>query len=85
MSSLSLLFSVNAVLRELQQDDMITSVECWCVSDIDGVVGVQSSKSPQVISKTAEVLRKHGFEEESKFLAGRQSRPSFICLCYVVQ
>ena len=54
------------------------------LSDISGVVRVQSGKSPEVMSKTAEVLRRHGFEKESNFLAGRQSRPSFIsrvCAC----
>ena len=76
------------VLGELQQADLITSVErkrlpVWY--DISGVVDVQKGKSPEVMSKTAEVLRRHGFEKESKLLAGRQSRPSSICLCYVVQ
>ena len=53
--------------------------------DMRGVVDVQISKSPEVMSKTAEVLRRRGFDEESTLLAGRQSRPSSICLCYVVQ
>ena len=39
--------------------------------DISGVVRVQSGKSPEVLIKTAEVLRRHGFEGESRFLAGR--------------
>ena len=52
---------------------------------ISGVVDVQKDKSPEVMSKTAEVLSRHGFEKESTPLAGRQSRPSSICLCYVVQ
>ena len=53
--------------------------------DMSGVVDVQISKSSEVMSKTAEVLRRYGFEKESRLLAGRQSRPSSICLCYVVQ
>ena len=67
----------------------MTSEECkrlhvvWC--DISDVVDVQKAKSPEVMSKTAEVLRRHGFEKESTLLAGRQSRPSSICLCCVVQ
>ena len=81
------------VLAELQQADLITSEECkrlpvrynWWGYDISDVVDVQKGKSPEVMSKTAEVLRRHGFEKESKLLAGRQSRPSSICLCYVVQ
>ena len=52
---------------------------------ISDVVDVQKGKSPEVMSKTAEVLSRHGFEKESRLLAGRQSRPSSICLCYVVQ
>ena len=84
MSSLSLLSSINEVSAELQHADLITSRECDGLSDIDDVVGPQSSKSPEVIAKTAEVLRRHGFEEESRLLAGRQSRPSSIYLCYVV-
>ena len=76
------------VLGELQQADLITSEECkrlpvWY--DISGVVDVQKGKSPEVMSKTAEVLRRHGFDEESRLVAGRQTRPSSICLCYVVQ
>ena len=81
------------VLGELQQADLITSEECkklqvryaWLRYDISDVVDVQKGKSPEVLSKTAEVLRRHGFERESTPLAGRQSRPSSICLCYVVQ
>ena len=77
----SLLFP--PVLAELQHADLMTS-EKW-LSDISGVVTVQSGKSPEVLSKTANILKRHGFEKESRLLAGRQSRPSSICLCYVVQ
>ena len=81
------------VLGELQQADLITREECKRLQvrhnlqhyDISDVVDVQSGKSHEVISTTAEVLRRHGFEKESTLLAGRQSRPSSICLCYVVQ
>ena len=79
------------VLGELQQADLITSEECkrlrydWETYDMSNVVDVQKGKSPEVMFKTAEVLRRHGFEKESNPLAGRQSRPSSICLCYVVQ
>ena len=53
--------------------------------DMSDVVDVQKDKSPEVMFKTAEVLQRHGFEREFTLLAGRQSRPSSICLCYVVQ
>ena len=74
----SLLFP--PVLAELQHADLITSGECKRMSDISDVVNVQSGKSPEVMSKTADVLQTHGFEEESTLLAGRQSRPSFVSL-----
>ena len=85
---------------DLQQADLITSEECkrrykwrsfgivwhyWERYDISEVFDVQKDKSPEVMFKTAEVLRRHGFNEESRLLAGRQSRPTSICLCYVVQ
>ena len=76
------------VLVELQQGDLITREECkWLPVryDMNGVVDIQKGKSPEVMFKTAEVLRRHGFDELSRLLAGRQSRPSSICLCYVVQ
>ena len=69
----SLLFS--PVLAELQHAGLITSGECKRMSDISDVVTVQRGKSPEVMSETADVLKRHGFEEESKLLAGRQSRP----------
>ena len=73
------------VLAELQQDDLITSKECKELSDISRVVDVQRRKSCGVMSKTADVLQRHGFEEKARVLAGRQTKPSSICLCYVVQ
>ena len=66
------------VLGELQQADLITSEECkrlpvqfegWRY-DMRDVVDVQKGKSPEVMSKTTEVLRRHGFDEESRLLAG---------------
>ena len=80
------------VLAELQQADLITSDEyesltiCrWQWDDLSDVARVQRVKSPEMMVKTADVLRRHGFESKSKSLAGRQSSPSSICLCYVVQ
>ena len=48
--------------------------------DLSDVVIVQRGKSPEAMSKTADILRRHGFEKESKVLAGRQSRPPSVCL-----
>ena len=81
------------VLAELRQADLITSEECKKLSvwyecqryDFSDVVIVQSDKSPEVMCETADVLRRHGFDKEFRLSAGRQSRPSSICLCYVVQ
>ena len=73
------------VLAELRQADLITSGEYEELRYVSDVVRVQSGKSPEVMSQTAEVLRRHGFKKESRLLAGRQSRPSSISLCYVVQ
>ena len=83
--SLFLFSTVEAVLTELQHADLITSEECEELQHISDVVDVQKGKSPEVMCETAEVVRRHGFEKESNLLAGRQSRPSFICLCFVVQ
>ena len=81
-------------LAELQHAHLITSEECQTLQlesyffrrvDLSDLVTVQRGKSPEVLSKTADILRRHGYKQESRLLAGRQSRPSSICLCYVVQ
>ena len=87
-------------LAELQQANLITSEECQKLDYIRAryplpvrflmqyairdVVTIQRGKSPEVVFQTADILRRHGFEKESKLLAGRQSSPSSVCLCYVV-
>ena len=76
LSSLSLLSShPHAVLAELQQADLISSEESEGLSLLSEVVRVQSVKSPEVMAKTADVLKRHGFEEESNLLAGKQTQP----------
>ena len=64
-----------SVLAELVQADLITSEECRGLRHPSDVVLVQSGKSPEVLTKTADILRRHGFEEESKLLAGKQTQP----------
>ena len=59
-----------SVLAELQQADLITSEECWWLSDISDVVRVQQNKSPRVVTETAGVLRRCGFVKESRLLTG---------------
>ena len=71
------------VLTELVQADLITSKECRRLIDPSHVVKVQSGKSPEVLTKTADVLRRHGFEEESKLLSGKQTAPH-PCTCGVL-
>ena len=76
LSSLSLLSShPDAVLAELQQADLITSEECKGLSHPSDVVRVQSGKAPEVVTKTADVLKRNGFERESNLLAGKQTQP----------
>ena len=52
---------VNAILAELQQAGLITSEEYKRLSNISDIVDVQRGKSPEVMSKTADILRKHRF------------------------
>ena len=66
---------LSLVLAELQQTDLITSEECKWLSYTTHVVEIQSSKSPEVLTKTAEVLKRQGFEKESNLLAGTQTQP----------
>ena len=73
------------VVTELQQAGLITNAVCRRLCGISDVVRARSAKSPEVMAETADVLRGHGFEEESRLLEGRQSSPSSVCLCHVVQ
>ena len=54
----------------------------WCQDNINNVIR-DCVKSSEMVAKAADVLRRHGFQEESRFLAGKHFRPSSICLCYV--
>ena len=66
---------LSPVLAELQQADLITSKECRWLYDSSDVVIVQSGKTSEVQSKTADVLRRYGFEKESNLLSGKQTQP----------
>ena len=63
------------VLAELVQAHLITSEERWQLYDPSDVVKVQRVKSPVVLTKTADVLLRHGFKKESKLLSGKQTQP----------
>ena len=75
---------VRAIFADLQQARVITGFESKKLRDPSGVVRVQSKKSPEVMAITADILRAHGFANESQLLLGKQTRPSFPCLCHVV-
>ena len=62
------------VLAKLVQANLITSKECRLLNHPRKVVEALSTKSPDVQAKTADVLRRQGFEEESKLLAGKQTQ-----------
>ena len=70
------------VFAVLCQADLITNAECSWLFDISEVVRAQRCKSPEVVAKTADVLRRHGFEKDPRLLEGRQSSPSSISLCH---
>ena len=75
------------VFVELQQSGLITSKECKWMGEPSDVVRVQSGKFPEVQTKTADVLRRHGFGEESNLLAGKKTHPRAAphpCTCGVL-
>ena len=59
------------VLAELQQSKLVASEECSMLSHIVDVVSVQITKSPEVMTETAAVLRRHELGKESKLLSGK--------------
>ena len=63
----------SAVIFELQQDDLITTEDRKNLSDISAVVSVQKRKSPDVMCRTADILERHGFVEDTKSLQGNQA------------
>ena len=67
--------SDQAVFAELQQANLITSEERRGLRYTSDLVEVQRVKSPDIVTKTAEVLSRHGFEKESNLLAGKQTQP----------
>ena len=75
------------VLAELVQADLITSIEFRGLRYPSDVVAVQKYKSPEVLTKTAEILLRHGFEKESNLLAGKQTQPLIHVpvVCYTVE
>ena len=64
------LFS-SPVLAELQQSNLITSDECMGLYEVWQVCNVLRVKAPNIKSRSAEILLKHGYQEESEFLSGK--------------
>ena len=60
------------VLAELQQGNLITSEECEGLYRVGDVHDVLCVKTPNVKSRSAEILLRHGYQEESAFLSGKQ-------------
>ena len=76
MIVLPVLSPLSATVRaELHQADLITSKECEGLLHPGEVAQVQRGKSPEVQAKTADVFKRHGFLEESNFLACKQTQP----------
>ena len=72
------------VLAELQQAGIISSEECKEVVDIDDVVQVQSSKSPEVQTKTSEILTRLGLAKEYSLFVGKQTQFPLPSTCGVL-
>ena len=60
----------SVVFFELQRAHLITIEECRWLSDINGLARVQSKKTLGIMNKSAEIMRKHGFKKEARFLSG---------------
>ena len=75
------------VFAELQQAGLITSKECKGLSKPEQVVRVQRGKSPETLNRTAGILRRHGFKNESNLLTGKQTQPlvHVPMVCFTVE
>ena len=71
--------SVRAVLADLQKARVITGFESRDLKDPSAVVKLQSKKSPEMMVTTADILRAHGFANESQILTGEWI--DLICVC----
>ena len=60
------------VLVELQQADLISGKECKRIRVISDVLSYQNRKSPEVLIRTADILKRHGHSKESSLLSGKQ-------------
>lgn len=72
------------VIFDLQTANLMTSEECSGLNDLSDVVRVQSKKPQEILDKSAEILKRHRFREESKFLAGNFDL-DLICSLVLVQ
>ena len=68
-----------SVCDELQEADLITSDERSRLVYPHDVVEVQSRKSPEVLTKTAVVLRRHRLPSIASLLTSKQTLPPIHC------
>ena len=66
-----LFYPVSAVTPELRNAKLITREESEMLNDLSDLVGLQYSKSPEEMAKTADILRSYGFNGECKLLQGK--------------
>ena len=73
------------LVAELYQASLITSEESERLREnLGNVVRIQICKSLEVVTKTADVLRRHGLEKESKVLSGKTDIVLILFLCVVL-
>lgn len=83
-----------SVLFELQQASLITTKEREVLTDLSNVTKIvnKSRKSPEDMSKSADILKRYGFKQESKLLLGKFTvvgphpvsgycDSEYICIC----
>ena len=63
------------MLSELYENELITSEDVQEMKRMKGglmarLMSIQCSKEADIIPKTAEIIRRHDFTEESKILTG---------------
>lgn len=73
--------SCHAALVDLQQAHLITSEERMRLRNACDVATFLSKKSPEVVSESADILRRHGYTGEASFISGTH----LPMLCYTVQ
>ena len=79
------------MLTELYENGLITSEDVQEIKRMEGdlinrLVFIQCGKEADTVTKTTEITRRHGFNEDSKMLTGRvmcMDTCTCACLCVV--